>query len=68
MVSFFNHYRMHIFKKNKSLEKSRLFDVPKRIRTSDLQFRKLLLYPAELSGQVKEYLFSGRAELLRKFL
>lgn len=27
--------------------------VPERIRTSDLQFRKLLLYPAELLGQMK---------------
>lgn len=26
--------------------------VPERIRTSDLQFRKPLLYPAELRGQV----------------
>ena len=31
-----------------------LVSVPGEIRTPDLQFRKLLLYPTELLGQFKE--------------
>src|SRR5690625_4269106 len=31
-----------------------LIDVPGRIRTCDLQLRRLLLYPAELLGQIME--------------
>lgn len=41
----------------KPLQSQGFLDVPKRIRTSDLQFRKLLLYPAELSGQILGTLF-----------
>ena len=37
-------------KTEKPLQQQGFLYVPKRIRTSDLQFRKLLLYPAELSG------------------
>jgi hypothetical protein len=40
-------------KTEKPLQLQGFVSVPERIRTSDLQFRKLLLYPAELLGHIK---------------
>jgi len=37
--------------------------VPERIRTSDLRFRKPLLYPAELRGRAVGYSISGPIRL-----
>ena len=44
------------------------FNVPEGIRTPDLQFRKLLLYPAELLSLLNyTYIFSiGQYELITK--
>lgn len=35
-----------------------VFGVPDKIRTCDLQLRRLLLYPAELLGHLKKILFN----------